>query len=797
MSARLPTLLVASGIEDATTPLWGHVGQSLRAVSDMFVFDPYEAERMTLVGEPLDQLRWVLREHKPELAIIACTDVTRENDVRLLLQQLDVPYKDVCVRGISTYCPQGIAPVTLCNTPLLRDAEPIRELLPASELALCADASPHRARVVLTLQRAGIPVAVYGCGWDQFASSGLVSRGPLSYANRGALLRASSAALVVPESPDDNESAIVPLLDAAAAGVPVLFVGDTNGNEPFVDGVDYFHAPRLRDAVPVFHELLRTHDNRTAAVESARNRLASADVDAATYWSHVVPARAAAISIDVNERRPAISVLVSTYNRERYVAECIESILNQTYDDFELLLLDDGSKDGSADIAELYASDPRVRFQRCSNIGQTGRYDFFWRLLTTEARGEFLAVNGSDDVFELDSLARRMEVMRNEPYVDLVHSGCKIIDESSNVVGVACDLDFSYDTSSVYRRTLANAFIQHPGTLIRRSFLDQFSDWLRGHGPDFQFWIDGARTGTYRFLPEGLIRYRRHDDNSSHGPGLIEGTIGMGEYIRRTSIESSSIYDIFPGLLECDANDNDALLAALLQAGNDHLQIGFFPTPSLAMDWYDRAMMNGGDTVAAVRFNRAVAMYMAQDLRASSAELAAALHLDPLLLPAAMGDLRPETLMSGHAISPKPFIQSLATRRELVCWDGSRASTTRIFWHPSWANLNLSRAILDLYFSCFGPNDDVDLVIPTLGMTEERLLELVGTIIPPDRNVEHEASVTIERIDDIYFIPFSRYSLIIDEWGSIPGGTPPEHLEDRLLRLRAHVLAQSSMTHSS
>lgn len=114
-------------------------------------------------------------------------------------------------------------------------------------------------------------------------------------------------------------------------------------------------------------------------------------------------------------RLPEISVIVPIYNAEKFLRRCIDSILSQTYTDFELLLVDDGSKDGSGAICDEYArKDSRVRVFHKPNGGVSAARN----LGLDNARGEWIAFADADDWVEADWLSSRTE---------LIHAGCDLV----------------------------------------------------------------------------------------------------------------------------------------------------------------------------------------------------------------------------------------------------------------------------------------------------------------------------------------------------------------------------------
>ena len=114
---------------------------------------------------------------------------------------------------------------------------------------------------------------------------------------------------------------------------------------------------------------------------------------------------------------PAVSIIMPAYNVEPYVGEAIRSALAQTYTDFELIVVDDGSKDGTADVVRRRArEDPRIHLVQHANRGLAGARNSALRA----ARGAFIALLDSDDLWEPDFLAEQMAILEARPDVDIV-----------------------------------------------------------------------------------------------------------------------------------------------------------------------------------------------------------------------------------------------------------------------------------------------------------------------------------------------------------------------------------------
>jgi glycosyltransferase involved in cell wall biosynthesis len=126
------------------------------------------------------------------------------------------------------------------------------------------------------------------------------------------------------------------------------------------------------------------------------------------------------------QARTKISVVVPTYNRGYIISESIKSVLGQTYQDFELVIVDDGSKDNTHEVVSRFA-DPRIRYTRHEhNRGCSAAYNTGLR----EARGEFVAILDSDDIWKPERLAKAVNFLKRHPEADAVFTDMEKYDGS-------------------------------------------------------------------------------------------------------------------------------------------------------------------------------------------------------------------------------------------------------------------------------------------------------------------------------------------------------------------------------
>jgi len=220
-----------------------------------------------------------------------------------------------------------------------------------------------------------------------------------------------------------------------------------------------------------------------------------------------------------------VSVCLPVYNGERYLHESIQSVLRQSYTNFELLICDDGSTDSSPEICAQYAlEDKRIRFWRNdTNRGLFANYN----ICMTQARGGLIKPFAQDDLLHPDMLARAVAVFDAHEKVSLVSVGRRWIDHegvdiSRHVRSPRADkfvpANRPIPGSIVIRKALSPVtnFIGEPVSVIFRAAANGsgFDEEL-AHVGDLEYWIRLLRNGYYYFESEELCVYRSHPDSQT------------------------------------------------------------------------------------------------------------------------------------------------------------------------------------------------------------------------------------------------------------------------------------------
>lgn len=206
---------------------------------------------------------------------------------------------------------------------------------------------------------------------------------------------------------------------------------------------------------------------------------------------------------------PKVTVLLAVHDGEPYIGEAVQSVLDQTFTDFELLLVDDASTDETVAIVEGLG-DERVRILRNErNLGQVPSLN---RGLG-EARGEYVARLDADDACLPTRLARQVEILDAEPRVGLVGTWMDAVDDRGRLLGrLQKTLDDYVDF--VYHTLIMRVYVSHPSAMYRREPVVRLGGYDESTGPaeDKDLWRKLAlERFEARIVPEALVRYRLHD----------------------------------------------------------------------------------------------------------------------------------------------------------------------------------------------------------------------------------------------------------------------------------------------
>jgi glycosyltransferase involved in cell wall biosynthesis len=206
---------------------------------------------------------------------------------------------------------------------------------------------------------------------------------------------------------------------------------------------------------------------------------------------------------------PTISVVVTAYNAEEYIGEALTAILSQTRPPDEVIVVDDGSTDGTPE--ELTRFGREIKVVRQANAGHAAALNRACR----EARGDYLAKCDADDVWVAHKLERQFDALQAHPEIDITLSAMQVFGtvqgswppaESAPQAGVQDRQEF---TRALYRLNL----VCSTSTLIRRELYERVGPFAENlPAEDYDYWFRALRAGAvFHFEPDELVRHRRHD----------------------------------------------------------------------------------------------------------------------------------------------------------------------------------------------------------------------------------------------------------------------------------------------
>lgn len=200
---------------------------------------------------------------------------------------------------------------------------------------------------------------------------------------------------------------------------------------------------------------------------------------------------------------PLVSVVIATYNMGQYIDQAVDSILDQTWPNIEVVVIDDGSTDRTSETMEKYKADQRVIYIRTPNQGQPKAKNCG----INNTHGEFIAFCDADDLWESNKLEVQMPLFSN-PAVGVVYSEVSNIDEN-NIRYIKPAIETRH-TGRVTNQMLIENFVPFGTAIIRRQCIEKngiFDEEFR-MGIDWDLWLRYSLNWEFAYTPERTYIYR-------------------------------------------------------------------------------------------------------------------------------------------------------------------------------------------------------------------------------------------------------------------------------------------------
>jgi glycosyltransferase involved in cell wall biosynthesis len=203
------------------------------------------------------------------------------------------------------------------------------------------------------------------------------------------------------------------------------------------------------------------------------------------------------------KNNPLISIVLPVYNGEKYLSQSIESCLNQTYTNIELIIVNDCSTDGSLNIANSY-DEKDIRVRIINNVVNS-KLPASLNIGHNEAKGHFITWTSHDNFYELNSIQELLnEIIENK--ADIVYSNFAVIDNENTVLR---EVQYPGIENIIFGNVVGCCFLYKKEVFIRNKGYDEHFFLIE----DYDFWLRAAVHSRYFHLKKSLYNYRKHDES--------------------------------------------------------------------------------------------------------------------------------------------------------------------------------------------------------------------------------------------------------------------------------------------
>lgn len=265
---------------------------------------------------------------------------------------------------------------------------------------------------------------------------------------------------------------------------------------------------------------------------------------------------------------PLVSVICLCYNHRRFVEQALESVLNQTYTNVELVVVDDFSTDGSVEVIRRFIQKyPQVSFLALEkNLGNCRAFNKGY----DQSKGEFIIDLAADDLLGPDRIEKGVaSFLKNGERMGIHFSDAEIINEDGMLKGYHSDRfpHNSVPQGNIYKQVLSRYFINSPTMMFRREVFEKLGGYDESLTyEDFDFWVRSSRYFEYYYSPEALVKRR-----------VVSSSLGQRQY-KSGSVQLSSTLAVCAKALSLNQNreENSALKKRVLYEFRQAFKLGEF-----------------------------------------------------------------------------------------------------------------------------------------------------------------------------------------------------------------------------
>ncbi len=557
---------------------------------------------------------YITQETDAVLAVFFSDDDWRLSDSLKIAKRYHVVVT-TCREAIERYREHGVTQVIYapyaCNPDLYYPLERQKKY----DITFVGQGYRGRPELVQWLKEQGVNIRVWGQGWEEYPALRDIAGGFLPHQAMIEVFAQSKIVLGMSWVSGDGVTLQIKgrTFEYAACRAFQLTTYDERLKALFRDDEIVFYQDR-QDLLGKIRHYLAHSEEREGIAQSAYVRALS-DHSWTQRLQQILekidqfrPVRREPSRHPGESAIPTVAVITYVYNGANYIEKLIQSVLAQTYQDFEFLILDDGSTDDTRTIVSRYLHDQRIRYVYQDNIGRN--LDAFHELINRSVAltsAPYVCFAGADDVFLPDKVAVQMAAMMESPGTDILFSDGYHIDADGRTL--TSDFGFTESKTFTARSLLRTLFkkniIAHPTVMMTRRSIIDMGGFEGGYATDPHFWLKSAPFLRFRYLDCKLIQYRIHEQGASTSSRnrTVPETVALLMNMRKRY----TIVDLYPEIAEC-ADKGETLYSAYLHFGNV-LFTANIPVLALAVLEYARALEHRPGGVEAMN-NAAVALWL-------------------------------------------------------------------------------------------------------------------------------------------------------------------------------------------
>ena len=201
--------------------------------------------------------------------------------------------------------------------------------------------------------------------------------------------------------------------------------------------------------------------------------------------------------------RPVVSVVIATYNYADYLPQAVDSALGQSFQDLEVIVVNDGSTDNTAEIVAPYRTHPKVQYFEKPNGGQASAKN----LGIVKSRGTYIAFLDADDFWEPHKLDQQLDLFRRNPRVGVVYSGFRLVGPGGEPLSTENPPCYR---GRVLRYLYGNNFVDFSSSVVRRDVMERYGmfDESIAMGIDYDLWLRLSGVTEFDYMPKPLVAIR-------------------------------------------------------------------------------------------------------------------------------------------------------------------------------------------------------------------------------------------------------------------------------------------------